>query len=168
MEGTRTPGLLIRSQSLYPAELPTHTFRPEQDIFYHEPRRLSTTFLKYFRLFRKRTSFQGFWAGEATSSEILGPGSGGWASAEAAKRPFRGSLQAVPEAYGAQGPGQQPGAAGGGLRLPRPRPYHGVSAFYSFTLPLPPRGLLPTKTGKICRNAIFSDFYSIVFSFLVL
>ena len=24
MEGTRTPGLLIRSQSLYPAELPTH------------------------------------------------------------------------------------------------------------------------------------------------
>src|SRR5699024_6633618 len=27
MEGTRTPGLLIRSQSLYPAELPTHTFR---------------------------------------------------------------------------------------------------------------------------------------------
>ena len=35
MEGTRTPGLLIRSQSLYPAELPTHTFRPEQDVFYH-------------------------------------------------------------------------------------------------------------------------------------
>lgn len=32
MEGTRTPGLLIRSQSLYPAELPTHTFRSEQDI----------------------------------------------------------------------------------------------------------------------------------------
>ena len=24
MEGTRTPGLLIRSQSLYPAELPSH------------------------------------------------------------------------------------------------------------------------------------------------
>ena len=35
MEGTRTPGLLIRSQSLYPAELPTHTFRSEHDVFYH-------------------------------------------------------------------------------------------------------------------------------------
>ena len=46
MEGTRTPGLLIRSQSLYPAELPTHTFRSEHDVFYHEVRGLSTAFLK--------------------------------------------------------------------------------------------------------------------------
>ena len=46
MEGTRTPGLLIRSQSLYPAELPTHTFRSEHDVFYHEEMALSTAFLK--------------------------------------------------------------------------------------------------------------------------
>ena len=57
MEGTRTPGLLIRSQSLYPAELPTHTFRSEHDLFYHEGRGLSTAFLKYFYIFQKRTSF---------------------------------------------------------------------------------------------------------------
>ena len=57
MEGTRTPGLLIRSQSLYPAELPTHTFRSEHDVFYHEGRGLSTAFLKYFYIFQKRTSF---------------------------------------------------------------------------------------------------------------
>ena len=57
MEGTRTPGLLIRSQSLYPAELPTHTFRSEQDVFYHGTTVLSTSFLKFFWIFRKRTSF---------------------------------------------------------------------------------------------------------------
>ena len=48
MEGTRTPGLLIRSQSLYPAELPTHTFRSEHDVFYHEGRGLSTVFCGFF------------------------------------------------------------------------------------------------------------------------
>ena len=48
MEGTRTPGLLIRSQSLYPAELPTHTFRSEQDVFYHAGRGLSTVFCGFF------------------------------------------------------------------------------------------------------------------------
>ena len=48
MEGTRTPGLLIRSQSLYPAELPTHTFRSEHDIVYHSEAGLSTVFSKYF------------------------------------------------------------------------------------------------------------------------
>ena len=58
MEGTRTPGLLIRSQSLYPAELPTHTFRSEHDVFYHSVAGLSTDFLKYFRSFSKRTSFR--------------------------------------------------------------------------------------------------------------
>ena len=51
MEGTRTPGLLIRSQSLYPAELPTHTFRPEQDVFYHSVMVLSTLFCNYFYSF---------------------------------------------------------------------------------------------------------------------
>ena len=60
MEGTRTPGLLIRSQSLYPAELPTHMFRSEHDVFYHCAEVLSTGFLKIFRLFRKRTSFPDF------------------------------------------------------------------------------------------------------------
>ena len=34
MEGTRTPGLLIRSQSLYPAELPTHTLRARNMMYY--------------------------------------------------------------------------------------------------------------------------------------
>ena len=51
MEGTRTPGLLIRSQSLYPAELPTHTFRSEQDVFYHSAMVLSTPFCNYFYSF---------------------------------------------------------------------------------------------------------------------
>ena len=60
MEGTRTPGLLIRSQSLYPAELPTHMFRSEHDVFYNCAEVLSTGFLKFFRLFRKRTSFPDF------------------------------------------------------------------------------------------------------------
>ena len=50
-EGTRTPDLLIRSQSLYPAELPTHTFRPEQDVFYHSVMVLSTLFCNYFYSF---------------------------------------------------------------------------------------------------------------------
>ena len=34
MEGTRTPGLLIRSQSLYPAELPTHVLRARNMMYY--------------------------------------------------------------------------------------------------------------------------------------
>ena len=40
-EGTRTPDLLIRSQTLYPAELPAHillTFSPE-NVFYYSARR---------------------------------------------------------------------------------------------------------------------------------
>ena len=60
MEGTRTPGLLIRSQSLYPAELPTHMFRSEHDVFYHCAEVLSTGFFNFFHLFRKRTSFTDF------------------------------------------------------------------------------------------------------------
>ena len=57
MEGTRTPGLLIRSQSLYPAELPTHTFRSEHDVFYHAEGVLSTCFLNYFYIFEKECLF---------------------------------------------------------------------------------------------------------------
>ena len=67
MEGTRTPGLLIRSQSLYPAELPTHTFRSEQDVFYHAGRGLSTVFCRFFDFIfvlyfsaQKSTYFQHF------------------------------------------------------------------------------------------------------------
>ena len=67
MEGTRTPGLLIRSQSLYPAELPTHTFRSEQDVFYHAGRGLSTVFCRFFDFIfvfyfsaQKSTSFRFF------------------------------------------------------------------------------------------------------------
>lgn len=33
MEGTRTPGLLIRSQSLYPAELPSHKLVVPDDLY---------------------------------------------------------------------------------------------------------------------------------------
>ena len=50
MEGTRTPGLLIRSQSLYPAELPTHTFRSEHNVFYHRTGVLSTLFRNIFKI----------------------------------------------------------------------------------------------------------------------
>ena len=60
MEGTRTPGLLIRSQSLYPAELPTHTFRSEHDVFYHAESGLSTGFLNFFDSFLNRASFRTF------------------------------------------------------------------------------------------------------------
>ena len=75
MEGTRTPGLLIRSQSLYPAELPTHTFRSEQDVFYHAGRGLSTVFCRFFDFIfvfyfsaQKSTSFQYFPRGPQASS----------------------------------------------------------------------------------------------------
>ena len=75
MEGTRTPGLLIRSQSLYPAELPTHTFRSEQDVFYHAGRGLSTVFCRFFDFIfvlyfsaQKSTSFQHFPRGPQVSS----------------------------------------------------------------------------------------------------
>ena len=60
MEGTRTPGLLIRSQSLYPAELPTHTFRSEHDVFYHHKPILSTVFRNFFRIFSKSASFRSY------------------------------------------------------------------------------------------------------------
>ena len=75
MEGTRTPGLQIRSQSLYPAELPTHTFRSEQDVFYHAGRGLSTVFCRFFDFIfvfyfstQKSTSFQHFPCGPQASS----------------------------------------------------------------------------------------------------
>ena len=46
-EGTRTPDLLIRSQTLYPTELPAQV----QDIYYHRHRGLSTVFAKKFKVF---------------------------------------------------------------------------------------------------------------------
>ena len=93
MEGTRTPGLLIRSQSLYPAELPTHTFRSEQDVFYHGTTVLSTSFLKIFWIFRKRTSFGKF---SRTSSSAAGH-PGGNALPEQGSRPAR-TLWQMPSA----------------------------------------------------------------------
>ena len=47
LEEIRTPDLLIRSQTLYPTELPAQV----QDIYYHRPRGLSTVFAKKFKIF---------------------------------------------------------------------------------------------------------------------
>ena len=44
LEGTRTPDPLIRSQVLYPAELPAHN----AILYYHQKSILSRTFLKFF------------------------------------------------------------------------------------------------------------------------
>ena len=47
LEEIRTPDLLIRSQTLYPTELPAQV----QDIYYHRHRGLSTVFAKKFEIF---------------------------------------------------------------------------------------------------------------------
>ena len=47
LEEIRTPDLLIRSQTLYPTELPAQV----QDIYYHRPRGLSTVFAKKYKVF---------------------------------------------------------------------------------------------------------------------
>ena len=47
LEEIRTPDLLIRSQTLYPTELPAQV----QDIYYHRHRGLSTVFAKKFKNF---------------------------------------------------------------------------------------------------------------------
>ena len=47
LEEIRTPDLLIRSQTLYPTELPAQV----QDIYYHRPRGLSTVFAKKLKIF---------------------------------------------------------------------------------------------------------------------
>ena len=47
LEEIRTPDLLIRSQTLYPTELPAQV----QDIYYHRHRGLSTVFAKKFKIF---------------------------------------------------------------------------------------------------------------------
>ncbi len=47
LEEIRTPDLLIRSQTLYPTELPAQV----QDIYYHRHRGLSTVFVKKFKIF---------------------------------------------------------------------------------------------------------------------
>ena len=62
MEGTRTPGLLIRSQSLYPAELPTHTLRARNMMYYSTGSELcqhffAIIFLLFFRGHGKAVSY---------------------------------------------------------------------------------------------------------------
>lgn len=47
LEEIRTPDLLIRSQTLYPTELPAQV----QDIYYHRHKGLSTVFAKKFEIF---------------------------------------------------------------------------------------------------------------------
>ena len=58
LEEIRTPDLLIRSQTLYPTELPAQV----QDIYYHRPRGLSTVFAKKFKIFfaKQKGSFAPF------------------------------------------------------------------------------------------------------------
>ena len=48
-EETRTPDLLIRSQTLYPAELPAQV----QLVYYHPVPQMSSTFFKKIRFFSK-------------------------------------------------------------------------------------------------------------------
>ena len=50
LEEIRTPDLLIRSQTLYPTELPAQV----QDIYYHRHRGLSTVFFKKMNFFSRR------------------------------------------------------------------------------------------------------------------
>lgn len=50
LEEIRTPDLLIRSQTLYPTELPAQV----QDIYYHRHRGLSTVFFKKNEFFSRR------------------------------------------------------------------------------------------------------------------
>ena len=50
--GIRTPDLLVRSQSLYPAELQAHRFS-QRYILYHALNHLSSVFSKKIRLFQK-------------------------------------------------------------------------------------------------------------------
>lgn len=62
MEGTRTPGLLIRSQSLYPAELPTHVLRARNMMYYSTGSELcqhffAIIFLLFFRNHGKAQTF---------------------------------------------------------------------------------------------------------------
>ena len=59
-EGTRTPDLLIRSQTLYPAELPAHillAFSPENVFYYSAHRPESQAFFKKLKKFCKWASF---------------------------------------------------------------------------------------------------------------
>ena len=49
LQGIRTPDLLVRSQTLYPAELAAHFFTAR--ILYHIQMKKSTLFLKFFIIF---------------------------------------------------------------------------------------------------------------------
>ena len=53
-EETRTPDLLIRSQTLYPAELPAHmgSFEP-QDIYYHTFGEKASLFFRNIKFIKK-------------------------------------------------------------------------------------------------------------------
>ena len=50
-EGTRTPDLLVRSQSLYPAELRAHMLFRTQEIYYHIFLCLSRAFANFLIVF---------------------------------------------------------------------------------------------------------------------
>ena len=54
-EGTRTPDLLIRSQTLYPAELPAHmrSYQP-QVIYYHSLIKNASVFFILFLNMRRQ------------------------------------------------------------------------------------------------------------------
>ena len=59
LEGTRTPDLLIRSQTLYPAELPAHmrSYQP-QVIYYHSLMKNASVFFILFLNMRNYLSSQ--------------------------------------------------------------------------------------------------------------
>ena len=55
-EGTRAPDLLVRSQSLYPTELPAHLHSRAQ-LYYHKRWRIASLFPKIFQtIFSKRNT----------------------------------------------------------------------------------------------------------------
>ena len=61
-EETRTPDLLIRSQTLYPAELPAQmrSFEP-QDIYYHTLTENASLFLRKVNFIKKHRIFGTFY-----------------------------------------------------------------------------------------------------------
>ena len=50
-EGIRTPDLLVRSQTLYPAELQAHRALKSAYIIYHHTSKMSTLFLYFLKVF---------------------------------------------------------------------------------------------------------------------
>lgn len=70
LEEIRTPDLLIRSQTLYPTELPAQV----QDIYYHRHRGLSTVFSKKNEFFSRRKKSRRKPRFAAASTLTFGPG----------------------------------------------------------------------------------------------